>query len=159
MIVRKMRLERGWSQEQLAELAGVSVRTIQRVERGRTASLESLKCLAAVFETDINILQPEAEMTAKSSEETVELPAEERAAMEYVRDLKSFQAHLFSYLVIMPLLAVLNYFTSPENIWAIWPALGWGAGVLMHGLVVYEVLGFRGQNWEREQIKKRLSRS
>jgi len=158
MIVRKLRLEKGWSQEQLAELAGVSVRTIQRVERGKRASLESLKCLAAVFETDINTLQPEAEMTAKTHEESVVLSAEERAAMEYVRDLKSFQAHLLSYLVIMPLLAVLNYFVSPENIWAIWPALGWGVGVLMHGLVVYEVLGFRGQKWEREQIKKRLSR-
>lgn len=32
MIVRKLRLQRGWSQEQLATLTGLSVRTIQRIE-------------------------------------------------------------------------------------------------------------------------------
>ncbi|WP_198677174.1 helix-turn-helix transcriptional regulator [Aliidiomarina iranensis] len=30
MIVRKLRLKRGWSQSQLAEMAGVTTRTIQR---------------------------------------------------------------------------------------------------------------------------------
>jgi len=34
MLVRKLRLQRGWSQEHLAELVGVSVRTVQRIERG-----------------------------------------------------------------------------------------------------------------------------
>lgn len=32
--VKQLRLQRAWSQEQLAELAGVSVRTIQRIENG-----------------------------------------------------------------------------------------------------------------------------
>ncbi|WP_428831123.1 helix-turn-helix domain-containing protein, partial [Campylobacter coli] len=30
MIVRKLRLQRGWSQDQLATMTGLSVRTIQR---------------------------------------------------------------------------------------------------------------------------------
>ncbi len=51
MIIRKLRLQRGWSQEQLAELSGLSIRTIQRIERGQKPGLESLKSLAAVFET------------------------------------------------------------------------------------------------------------
>ncbi|WP_309247253.1 helix-turn-helix transcriptional regulator [Shewanella sp. VB17] len=34
MIVRKLRLQRGWSQEHLSQLSGLSVRTIQRIERG-----------------------------------------------------------------------------------------------------------------------------
>jgi transcriptional regulator with XRE-family HTH domain len=33
MIVRKLRLQRGWTQEHLAELTGLSVRSIQRLER------------------------------------------------------------------------------------------------------------------------------
>jgi transcriptional regulator with XRE-family HTH domain len=32
--VKQLRLQRAWSQEQLAELAGLSVRTIQRIENG-----------------------------------------------------------------------------------------------------------------------------
>ena len=52
MIVRKLRLERGFLQEQLASMAGVSVRTLQRIERGANPSAETLKCLAAVLDTD-----------------------------------------------------------------------------------------------------------
>ncbi len=49
MLIQKLRLQRGWSQEQLAELSGLSVRTIQRLERGQPASVESLKALGAVL--------------------------------------------------------------------------------------------------------------
>ena len=44
---RTARLKKAWSQEQLAEVCGVSVRTIQRLEQGGTASLETIKALAA----------------------------------------------------------------------------------------------------------------
>ena len=58
-MIKKMRISKGWSQEQLAQFSGLSVRTIQRIERGHNAGLESLKCLAAVFEVDVSILQKE----------------------------------------------------------------------------------------------------
>ena len=51
--IKKARLERHWSQEQVAEMSGLSVRTIQRIERGENAGLESLKALAAVFEINL----------------------------------------------------------------------------------------------------------
>ncbi len=35
MLIQKLRLQRGWSQEDLAALSGLSVRTIQRLERGQ----------------------------------------------------------------------------------------------------------------------------
>ena len=58
-MIKKIRISKGWSQEQLAQFSGLSVRTIQRIERGHNAGLESLKCLAAVFELDISTLQKE----------------------------------------------------------------------------------------------------
>ena len=51
--IKKARLERHWSQEQVAEMSGLSVRTIQRIESGEKAGLESLKALAAVFEINL----------------------------------------------------------------------------------------------------------
>ena len=54
MLTQKLRLQRGWSQEQLAILSGLSVRTIQRIERGQSASVESLKSIASVFEIDFS---------------------------------------------------------------------------------------------------------
>lgn len=56
--IRKLRVERGWSQDQLAQLSGVDVRTIQRSERSGTASLETAKALASVLEVDIPALAP-----------------------------------------------------------------------------------------------------
>lgn len=44
------RKERGWSQEKLAAMSGVSVRTIQRAERDGTCSLETQMALATAFE-------------------------------------------------------------------------------------------------------------
>jgi len=56
-MIKKLRLSRGWSQEQLAQFSGLSVRTIQRIERGHNAGLESLKCISAAFNVDIIELQ------------------------------------------------------------------------------------------------------
>jgi len=53
MLVQKLRLQRGWSQQQLAELSGLNVRTIQRIEKGQEPSVESLKSLAAVFNVEL----------------------------------------------------------------------------------------------------------
>jgi transcriptional regulator with XRE-family HTH domain len=67
MIVRRLREKRNWSQEQLATISGLSTRTIQRIESGNKASLESLKALASVFEIDISILQEEIIVIDKTS--------------------------------------------------------------------------------------------
>jgi len=48
--LRELRTTRHWSQEQLAELSGLNLRTIQRLEAGAKISMESLRALAAVFE-------------------------------------------------------------------------------------------------------------
>jgi transcriptional regulator with XRE-family HTH domain len=54
--IKAERRKRGWSQEQLAQAAGLGIRTIQRVETSGTASNETTKCLAAVFEVPLTRL-------------------------------------------------------------------------------------------------------
>lgn len=49
-LIRQLRLERGWTQQQLAELADLSLRTVQRVENQNTASNETVSALSAVLE-------------------------------------------------------------------------------------------------------------
>ena len=154
MIVRKLRLQRGWSQEQLSELSGLSIRTVQRIERGQKASLESLKSLAAVFQVEISELSEEKEMGSDTN-----ISIEEQQVIEHVRDIKGFYSHLISYVVIVGFLFILNLFVSPNNLWVKWVAMGWGIGVVSHGLSVFEVFGFFGPGWERKQIEKRLGKS
>lgn len=50
--VRALRIKKSWSQEQLSESCGLSLRTIQRIENGSNISMESLKVLAMALEVD-----------------------------------------------------------------------------------------------------------
>jgi len=68
MIVKKLGTEKKWSQEQLAAMSSLSVRTIQRVARGESASIETLKSLASVFEIEIDKLTEVITMIDKKSE-------------------------------------------------------------------------------------------
>jgi transcriptional regulator with XRE-family HTH domain len=66
--IKRMRAERAWSQEQLAEIADVSLRTIQRVESDGSASRETRMALAAAFDIDIrDLAEPEAALSEPSS--------------------------------------------------------------------------------------------
>ena len=51
--VKRERSKRAWSQSHLAEVTGLSLRTIQRIEMHGVGSLESIKALAAVFELSV----------------------------------------------------------------------------------------------------------
>jgi transcriptional regulator with XRE-family HTH domain len=55
--IQKLRAIKCWSQDELASASDLSVRTIQRVEKNGTASLETTKALASVFEVTPNELQ------------------------------------------------------------------------------------------------------
>jgi transcriptional regulator with XRE-family HTH domain len=59
--IKRWREERQWSQEHLAELAGITARTIQRIESGEKASQDSVMALAAAFNVDAMALSVDAE--------------------------------------------------------------------------------------------------
>jgi transcriptional regulator with XRE-family HTH domain len=155
MSVQKLRLKHGWSQQQLAEASGLSVRTVQRIEAGYPASTESLKSLAAVFEVDFSTLNPEQNMNPAAIN-----PAEqqEQEAFKYVAKLRRFYAHLFKYVVVTLALAAVNLAFSPHYLWVFWVMGGWGLGVLMHAFRVFGPDWFLGAQWERRQVEKRLRR-
>lgn len=162
MIIRKLRIDQGLSQEQLAGMAGVSVRTVQRIERGANASPETLKCLAAVLETDFTDLSKEQHMPPANPRCPPKMPPElhpdEREAMEYVRDIKAFYTHAIFYVVVVGGLIIFNLVMHPGYFWSIWPALGWGIGLIAHGSSVFEVFDLFGNAWEKRQIGRRLRR-
>jgi transcriptional regulator with XRE-family HTH domain len=157
VIIRKLRLEKGLSQEQLATMAGISPRTLQRIERGANASPETLKCLASVLETDFTELREDM-TTSDHARAAPILSVKEQEAMESVRDIKSFYSHLATFVVVLIALTVMNLIVSPGYLWVIWVAFGWGIGVASHALSVFEITNFFGADWDRRQIQKRLNR-
>ena len=153
MALRTLRLQRGWSQDHLAQLSGLSIRTIQRFEQGENASLETLKSLAAVFEVSIQELQAEdSTETEISSNQKKEI----RKAVRHVRKVKGFYTHLIIYGVVIVVLGVINLITSSNTFWVIWPAMGWGIGISIHGFRVFKPFNLFGSEWKNKQLSKRL---
>lgn len=155
MLIQKLRLQRGWSQQQLAQASGLSARTIQRIESGQPASMETLKSLAAVFEIDYTSLQPETLMTAPTASPAEQ---EEAQAFQQVRRLRAFYLHLARYALVCTLLLAINLLTRPSHLWSLWVVGGWGLGVLMHGLRTFTPFRLLGPEWERREVEKRLGR-
>ena len=90
MNIQERRLAKGWSQEELARHSGLSTRTIQRIESGQKAGLESLKCLAAVFETSISTLMEEQTMRTEDQKDQPQqamINKIERDAIEFAQSL------------------------------------------------------------------------
>ena len=52
-LIRKLREDRAWSQEHLAAVAGVSARTIQRVEAEGSASRETRMAIASALDIEL----------------------------------------------------------------------------------------------------------
>ena len=154
MLVQKLRLQRGWSQQQLAELSGLNVRTIQRIEKGQEPSVESLKSLAAVFNVEFSTLKEQGMDNVISESQS----AEEILAFNQVRKLKGFYIHLANYVLVIAVLTVVNALTTPNHWWVQWVVMGWGVGVFFHWLQISERFSLFGSKWEKEQVEKRLGR-
>ena len=58
--------------------------------------------------------------------------ARRRAEAKY-----NFFAHAAVYAAVMVLLVLINVLTLPGTIWFIWPLIGWGFAVALHGVRVY----------------------
>jgi transcriptional regulator with XRE-family HTH domain len=141
--IKKLRLERHWSQDQLSEMSGLSIRTIQRIENGENAGLESLKSLAAVFE--INIADSD------KREEIEQIRKEE----EYVQNLKGFYKLLAIALLslFVPFILAINN----SSLWSVflWILLSWG---VLLGIYSLNIFDFFGEEWKRKIVNKKFKK-
>lgn len=62
------------SQERVADMSGLSVRTVQRLEAGHRVSYATLRALAAAFKTEVDHLERELYAVNPSTDEFVEIP-------------------------------------------------------------------------------------
>jgi len=75
-------------------------------------------------------------------------------AKKRVEEIKGFYGNLIAYIAVNIGLMVINLLTSPEYLWFFWPMLGWGIGVLFHGMKVFNYMPFFGKEWEEKKIKE-----
>ena len=152
-MIQKLRLQHGWSQEHLAELTGVSVRTIQRLEQGKPASPPTLKLLGAVFNVPFHELK-------HNDIRTTEAAMLQSEARHDVRKWRGFYFHVAQYAVVMSCLAIFNYwtYTNTKVVWVIWSALGWGLAVVFHYLGITQSFTSVGVAWRKRKVDRLLTK-
>lgn len=52
-LIKNARQQRGWTQQQFADICDLNIRTIQRLEKTGVASMETSKALASVLEVSV----------------------------------------------------------------------------------------------------------
>lgn len=152
MLIREKRKQYGWSQAQLAELSGLSLRTIQRIEKGNKPNVESLKALAAVFETDVATLSFSDEIDVNK------LTDEEKSVLKHVKARKNFFLNLLAFTLIIPLILLSNWIFAPQERWGALSALGWGTWLVIEALYVFDAKSLFDKGWDKRQMEKRLGR-
>lgn len=48
-----------------------------------------------------------------------------------------FFVHAGVYTAVMVMLVIINLLTSPQVVWFVWPLIGWGFAVALHGVRVF----------------------
>ena len=135
--LKQVRLSFKWSQDQLAELSGLSIRTIQRIENGEKASLESIKALSVTFEIDFY---------------TTNTPDITEQENEYIEKLKGFYK-LISIAVLCLILPFIIAINQSEWTFFIYILLTW---LIIIGLKSNEVFDFFGEKWKKKQLTKKF---
>ena len=74
MSFRAWRERKLLSQERVAEMSGLSLRTVQRLEAGHRVSYASLRALAVTFQIDVDLLERELYAVNKPADDFVEIP-------------------------------------------------------------------------------------
>ena len=75
-------------------------------------------------------------------------------AQKQVAEIKGFYGHLLWFVVVMFFFLFINLRYSPEYLWFFWPMLGWGIGLLFHGLKTFNYTPFLGKDWEERKLKE-----
>lgn len=126
--IRRLREQKQWSQEQLADIAGLGLRTVQRIENGSPASKMSLMALAAAFNVEVELL--------------VSAPPAQRGAViiklgkavSLGRHMLWLHAVLFG-LSLLPL-ASLALASADSLIWLFGITAIWSLAIMCHGFFV-----------------------
>lgn len=79
-----------------------------------------------------------------------------RRAKERVEERLGFYRHAVVYVAVNLFLLILAWARGPLHWWSLWPALGWGIGLLAHGLHVFSHRW--GSARKEEMIRREMER-
>lgn len=143
--IKEYRLRNAWSQEQLAALASLSVRTVQRIEKGHKPGLETLSALASVFNLKVSELSGHTYHTSEILDTRIS------QAKLRVEQETHFYRTLIIALFVCGILMAVNYLFSPKSYWSVVVTLIWGSLVAFRAIRIF-VLKERIAAWQQKRV-------
>ena len=68
--------------------------------------------------------------------------------------MKDFYSHLSTYLTVNGIFFLVNYLTAPGEWWFLYPLIGWGVCMTIHGMdTMVKITGF-WDKWEYEKTEE-----
>lgn len=137
--------------EQMKESAGIGLSNIVQRYSLLTKRNVFIEKSEDYFKVKLPIL------LAKPNETNIKVEDNDKAyerAKKRVKEIKSFYGNLISYCIIIPFLIIVNLITNPKHIWFYFPMLGWGIGLVAHGMSVFAI----GKSWEEKKIREILEK-
>ena len=85
---------------------------------------------------------------------------QEESLRKVARERVEFKRHLVVYIVIIGFLGLINLVTSRHFPWFLFPAGGWGIGLIFHFLAAYGPLGgAMSEEKEYQKLKNKQERN
>ena len=75
-------------------------------------------------------------------------------AKKKARKIRDFYISLSLFCIIMPIIIFINLYFVPQFHWFWVSILGWGTGLLFHGLTAFEIHPFMKNNWEQRKLQQ-----
>lgn len=128
-LLKREREARNWTQQQLADICDLSLRTIQRIEKSGIASKESLASLGSAFNIEASALISTEPPTQNFNEEAIT----SKIYFQFLSSLKAVYSHfLVTFAVIILLVGTVGLVNSnlDSRVWLLIAQL-FSAGVLL----------------------------
>jgi transcriptional regulator with XRE-family HTH domain len=133
MSLKMLRIQREYSQEELASLSGLSTRTIQRIEKDSKASCESITALAKAFKLEVPEFEEYLYPSLNIQEEVTN--SNNDGFFNYLLNNKK----TIRFILINILLIIINLVTNYENLWFPYILIGWGSFHFYKRYVEYKI--------------------
>ncbi|MXN89880.1 histidine kinase [Flavobacterium sp. Sd200] len=75
-------------------------------------------------------------------------------ARQKAREIRGFYYNLMCYSIVIPILVFINLKFNPQFHWFWFSLVGWGTGVVFHGLSAFGRIPFMGADWEERKLRE-----
>ncbi len=160
-LLRDRRTANGWTQEKLAEVSGVHVRTIQRIENDGVASIQTISAIGKALDLELSEMRvpegPGSDSEMPSPEELASAQAYAKA-LQRINNMESLSwigwtlISFGGYLLLNVMWMVEENQSRESYLFVLLPGVGIGLAMMMFG-TYWTSAGERAKQ-EKKLIKK-----